>query len=232
MYNSRHILFKLYSYALWIVHHARMNHFSLVAFPTCTYVCLSILYTVGDRLHMTIPYIINYYSILAEKGGGEMYRNVVAATAHGPTSKNGCARSDYWHAQIVDIRSSGSSFSLDTHTRAGQQYVYITKVKLIFCTISNRCARISGERNKKKCRFLGDLTPWLRLYITPSVLYLHKLSIYIKIISRWVYYYFVCVSLNIKCKPLETHGRHLCDDKIPFCFCFLVFLGPGDETDE
>ena len=50
-------------------------------------------------------------------------------------------------------------FSLDTHTRAGQQYVYITKVKLIFCTISNRCARISGERNKKKCRFLGDLTP-------------------------------------------------------------------------
>lgn len=42
----------------------------------------------------------------------------------------------------------------------------------------------------------------------------------------------MCVSLNIKCKPLETYGRHLCDVKIPFCLVFFVFLGPGDETDE
>ena len=136
-----------------------MNHFSLVAFPTYTYVCLSILYTVGDRLHMTIPFIINYYSILAEKGGGKCIE------MSSPLRRMGRRVKTVAPGLIIDMHKLSIYvvvvvyFSLDTHTRAGQQYVYITKVKLIFCTISNRCARISGERNKKKCRFLGDLTP-------------------------------------------------------------------------
>jgi hypothetical protein len=55
-----------------------------------------------------------------------MYRNVVAATAHGPTSKNGCARSDYWHAHKLSIYVVVVVVVFHLiHTRAGQQYVYI-----------------------------------------------------------------------------------------------------------
>ena len=185
------------------------------------------LYSVYSRRPSTYDNTI-YHQLLFDpcrKGGGGMYRNVVAATAHGPTSKNGCARSDYWHAQIVDIRSSGSIFfTWYTHTCRPAVRVY-HKSEIDFLHNQQSMRKDIRREKQKKMSF----PRWSHTMI--ATIYNTKCSIFTQTV--YIYWDNIKMSLLLFCVRFPKYQMQTTRDtwtsslwwQDSLLFLFSCFLG-------